>query len=72
MLNCAQMNTINDTAAIEESLNELTNQKVVVKLMNGRVISGLLKRNEGTFTIKLGTKHILVEAANLKKVIAHP
>jgi len=67
------MTTTNiNIATIEESLNTFSNSKVVVKLKNGRVISGFLKKEDGIFTIKLGVLHIVVDAANLVKIIAHP
>jgi len=63
---------IKNTVTIEESLKSLTNSTVVVKLNNGRVISGFLKEAEENYTIKLGVKHIEVGVFNVVKVVPHP
>ena len=66
------MNNVN-TVTIEESLKKFSNTYVVAKLTNGRVISGLLKEDNGNYTIKLGVLHIPITADSLAKaVIAHP
>jgi len=56
----------------KESLEELNNSAVFVKLRNGRVISGFLREADGIYTIKLGVKHIVVDIENLAKVSRHP
>ena len=72
MLRLLNMINKNETVTIEESLVKFSNSKVVVKLKNGRVISGFLKEDDGVHSIKLGVKHIIVSQENLLSLVAHP
>lgn len=72
MLRLLNMINKNETVTIEESLVKFSNSKVVVKLKNGRVISGFLKEDNGVRSIKLGVKHIIVSQENLLSLVAHP
>lgn len=62
----------NETVTIEELLMKFSNSKVLVKLKNGRVISGFLKNENGVHSIKLGVKHLIVSQENLLSLVAHP
>jgi hypothetical protein len=57
---------------VTQALSELNNSKVVIKLKNGRVISGPLKGTAPDYTLKLGALHLRLDAENISFVIAHP
>jgi small nuclear ribonucleoprotein (snRNP)-like protein len=60
------MNKINNA----NILSEFAGRKVIVKLVNGRAISGLLNATAEGFNIKLGVKYIALDAATVAKVTA--
>ena len=51
-------------------LNKHSNTKVVIKLNNGRVISGHLTKNETNHTLKLGVKHLVINPEELQTINA--
>lgn len=57
---------------VTQALSELNNSKVVVKLKNGRVISGPLTGIAPNYTLKLGALHLRINAENISFVIKHP
>lgn len=52
----------------ENNVEAFINRKVIVKFVNGRTISGLLKNDDLMFTIKLGVKHIIVNPIDVVHV----
>jgi hypothetical protein len=56
--------------SVNSSLNDFVNTEVIVKLVNGRTISGHLKGAVGSYTIKLGTKHIPLDDTTVVRVVA--
>lgn len=56
--------------SVRSSLEDFVNSEVIVKLVNGRTISGRLKSDDGKFTIKLGTKYIPLDDTTVVRVVA--
>jgi len=52
---------------IEESLNANINKYVIVKMKNGRAISGTLTKLNEQFRIKLGVQFIEVNAEDIAR-----
>lgn len=63
---------IKNDAGVVSLLEGFVNSKVIVKMVNGRTISGFLKGEVGNFTIKLGTKHIPLEDVTVRSVVLLP
>ena len=57
-------------ASVNSSLNDFVNSEVIVKLVNGRTISGRLKSTDGNFNIKLGTKFIPLDDTTVVRVVS--
>ena len=55
-------------STIDESLRTSLNSPTIVKLGNGRVISGILIAIDGIYHIKLGVKYIPLDVATLRSV----
>lgn len=57
--------------ATNDELLKMIDKMVVVKLNNGRVISGILRAANDGYTIKLGVKHLSLDLTTLKSVTLH-
>ena len=52
----------------EESLQKSIGKYTAVKLNSGRVISGILREEDGGYSIKLGVKFIPLDISTVKRV----
>lgn len=58
----------NTNIEVNTVLAEMNNSNVVIKMANGRAISGFLKNDGSGYTVKLGVLHIPLDPRDVVKV----
>lgn len=62
---------INNENSVAQSLQNNINNQVIVKMKNGRAISGLLSEESGNYTILLGIQKLPLDAERIARVVAN-
>lgn len=56
----------------QENLQDFDNKHVVIKFVNGRALSGILRNTEEGLKLKLGVQLLSLDATKIKKVTIMP